>query len=235
MEKDLERFMEKIGYRFRNEDLLRQAFTHSSWANEHRDIHSGDNERLEFLGDAVLELASSDCLYNRYPSMPEGKLTRLRASLVCESTLAMSAREIGLTAYIRLGNGEERTGGRERDSIVSDAMEAVIGAVYLDGGFGEARRLVERTVLNDIEHKRLFSDSKTRLQEILQRDYPNDAIHYDEIGEDGPEHAKVFRADVRVGDTVLGTGEGQTKKAAQQQAAYRALLRIREKEPRTES
>ena len=146
----------KIGYTFHNKRMLRQAMCHSSYANEHRDTQH-DNERLEFLGDAVLEVTSSDVLYHQYQEMPEGQLTKLRASIVCEPTLALCAREIGLEKYILLGKGEEHTGGRYRNSIISDAMEALIGAIYLDGGFANAKEFVEKFILTDIEHKRLYS------------------------------------------------------------------------------
>ena len=155
-----------IGYTFRDPQMLLTAMCHSSYANEHRQKQMHDNERLEFLGDAVLEIASSDFLFHQYPQMPEGKLTKLRASIVCEPTLALCAREIHLEHHLLLGKGEEHTGGRYRDSIVSDAMEALIGAIYLDGGFANAKEFVEKFILTDIEHKKLFYDSKTILQEI---------------------------------------------------------------------
>ena len=156
---------------------------HSSYANEHRNQSLRDNERLEFLGDAVLEVISSDYLFHHYPEMPEGKLTKLRASIVCEPTLALCAAEIGLSSYLLLGKGEENTGGRMRNSIVSDAMEALIGAIYLDGGFANAKEFVERFVLTDIDHKKLFYDSKTILQEIVQRDFKDEDVRYVITGE----------------------------------------------------
>ncbi len=215
-----------IGYRFRDKALLKQAMSHSSYANEHRAQGAGDNERLEFLGDAVLEIISSDFLYRAYPDMQEGQLTKLRASLVCEPTLALSAHEFDLSSYLLLGKGEEQTGGRLRDSIVSDAMEALIGAIYLDGGMDPARTFVERFILTDIEHKKLFYDSKTVLQEIVQRDYRQDEISYEVVGEDGPDHAKVFTVELRIGDRPAGLGRGSTKKSAEQQAAYQAIQKI---------
>ncbi len=160
-----------VGYHFREEDLLRQALTHSSYANEQRINKIGHYERLEFLGDAVLELLSSEYLFETYPLMPEGRLTKLRASLVCEPSLAACAKAMGLDAYLLLGRGEEASGGRERHSILSDALEALIGAVYLDGGIEEARRFVHRRVLQDLEQRRLFQDSKTMLQEVVQKDW----------------------------------------------------------------
>ena len=183
-EKAMEMLQKKIGYRFRDLSLLRQALSHSSYANEHRQENAGDNERLEFLGDAVLELSSSEFLFLEYPQMPEGDMTKLRASLVCEPTLALCARDIGLPEYLLLGKGEEHTGGRHRDSIVSDAMEALIGAIYLDGGFASAKEFVRKFILTDIEHKKLFYDSKTILQEIVQRDYKEEEVAYVLTGEE---------------------------------------------------
>ena len=144
---------QRIGYKFENFDLLVKAMTHSSYANEHRYEKKENNERLEFLGDAVLELISSDYLFAKYPETPEGVLTKKRASMVCEPTLALCAREIPLGDYLLLGKGEDATGGRKRDSIVSDAMEALIGAIYLDGGFANAKEFIDRFILNDIENK----------------------------------------------------------------------------------
>lgn len=220
---------QKIGYRFQNPDMLRQAMCHSSYANEHKPRPLHDNERLEFLGDAVLEVVSSDFLYHEYPDMPEGKLTKLRASIVCEPTLALCAKEIHLEQYLLLGKGEEHTGGRFRNSIISDAMEALIGAIYLDGGFANAKEFVQRFILTDIEHKKLFYDSKTILQEIVQRDYKEEEIKYVITGEEGPDHAKRFIVEVRIGSQAAGTGKGSTKKAAEQEAAYRAIIGLKGK------
>ena len=163
--KELRELEKKTGYTFQDFSLFRQALTHSSYANEHKQEHFRDNERLEFLGDAVLEIISSEFLFFQYPGMPEGDLTKFRASIVCEPTLALCTKELELGKYLLLGKGEERTGGRFRDSIVSDAMEALIGAIYLDGGFASAKEFVHRFILTDIEHKKLFYDSKTILQE----------------------------------------------------------------------
>ena len=178
----LKELQERIGYRFQREELLHQALSHSSYVNEHRQEAGGDNERLEFLGDAVLELSSSEFLYLEYPEMPEGDMTKLRASLVCEPTLAMCAREMNLPDYLLLGKGEEHTGGRFRDSIVSDALEALLGAIYLDGGFASAKEFVKKWILTDIEHKKLFYDSKTILQEMAQRDYRDQEVSYVLVG-----------------------------------------------------
>lgn len=221
-----EQLQETIGYLFKEPMLLDQAMSHSSYVNEHKRCRHGNNERLEFLGDAVLELISSDYLYGMYPKMPEGELTKLRASLVCEPTLAMCARAIRLPDYLLLGRGEELTGGRSRDSIVSDAMEALIGAIYLDGGMEDARSFVCRFILNDIEHKKLFHDSKTILQEVVQKDFREEELSYVLVDEQGPDHAKRFHVNAMLGGRPIGDGIGSTKKAAEQEAAYRALLNL---------
>lgn len=215
-----------IGYTFAQPELLRQAVTHSSYTNEHRSPRTCCNERLEFLGDAVLELSSSECLYERYPEQPEGELTKLRASIVCEPTLAQCARAIRLGDYLQLGKGEDATGGRLRDSILSDAFESVIGAIYLDGGFTSAKEFVLRFVMNDIEHKKLFFDSKTILQEIVQGEMECEPV-YELTGEEGPNHNKKFTVQVLIREQVYGTGSGRTKKAAEQEAAYAALLKLK--------
>ena len=217
---------QRIGYKFENFDLLVKAMTHSSYANEHRYEKKENNERLEFLGDAVLELISSDYLFAKYPETPEGVLTKKRASMVCEPTLALCAREIPLGDYLLLGKGEDATGGRKRDSIVSDAMEALIGAIYLDGGFANAKEFIHRFILTDLENKKLFYDSKTILQEIVQADM-EEGISYHLIKEEGPDHNKSFTVEVKIGETVYGTGSGRTKKAAEQEAAYKAILKLK--------
>lgn len=224
--KKLRELEEKTGYRFKNFEWLCMAMRHSSYVNEHHMGRLDCNERLEFLGDAVLELVSSEFLYRNYPELPEGELTKLRASLVCEPTLAMDARALDLGEYLLLGKGEEATGGRRRDSIVSDAMEATIGAVFMDGGFEEARNFVCRFVLNDVQNKQMFQDSKTILQEMVQKEFEGE-VSYRILEEAGPDHDKSFRAQVAVGDRPLGEGTGRTKKAAEQQAAYNALCRLR--------
>ena len=216
-----------IGVSFHNKELLRQALSHSSYANEHRAQDAQNNERLEFLGDAVLELISSKFLYLAYPQQPEGDLTKLRASIVCEPTLALCAREFHLPDYLLLGKGEERTGGRRRNSIVSDALEALIGAIFLDSGFEQAEQFIQRFVLNDIEHKKLFYDSKTILQEVVQREYPDQELVYRLIKEEGPDHDKHFETAVLIGSKTLGTGRGSTKKGAEMEAAYKALIQLK--------
>ncbi len=225
----MEQLEERIGYKFGNQMLLKQAVTHSSFANEQR-INRGENyERLEFLGDAVLELVSSDFLFREHAAMPEGRLTQLRASLVCEPALAFCARDLDLEKFILLGRGEEVTGGRARDSIVSDVMEAVIGAVYLDGGMESAKAFIYRFILSDLEDRQLFYDSKSKLQEKVQGRLKKE-LHYVLEEEAGPEHDKTFYVSVYVEEEKLGTGTGRTKKAAEQQAAYRALLLLRDRE-----
>lgn len=219
--KKQEEFEKIIGYTFQNETLLRQALTHSSYANE-RHRKSEDNERLEFLGDAVLELVSSEFLFLNYPKLSEGDLTKLRASLVCEPTLAACTAQMQLGDFVRLGRGEEQTGGRRRKSILSDALEAVIGAIYLDGGFTNAKEFIQRFVLDDLEHKQLFFDSKTILQERIQA-HCEEALHYELIHEEGPDHQKIFIVQAMLGDKIIGKGQGRTKKAAEQEAAYHAL------------
>lgn len=225
-EYSLQNLEERIGYRFQNKALLKQALTHSSYTNEQRINRAKNYERLEFLGDAVLELVTSDFLFRGSPDIPEGELTKLRASMVCEPSLAFCARDLELGQFILLGRGEEATGGRERDSIISDVMEAVIGAVYLDGGMEPARTFIDRFILSDLEDKRLFYDSKSSLQELVQGKLKKD-VSYELLEESGPEHNKTFRVSVHMGGECLGTGEGKTKKAAEQQAAYRALLHLR--------
>jgi ribonuclease-3 len=186
-----------------------------------------DNERMEFLGDAVLELSSSDYIYKNHSEMAEGKMTRLRASIVCEPTLALCARAIKLDTFIRLGKGEELTGGRSRDSIVSDACEAVIGAIYLDGGFANAKEFVNKFILNDLDNKKLFFDSKTILQEVIQG--LGKEVDYEFIGEEGPEHNKQFVVAAVVDGLFNIKGTGHTKKSASQNAAYAALIELKNK------
>lgn len=219
-------FQHRIGYEFKDESLLLKALTHSSYANEKHMKKFSDNERLEFLGDAVLELVSSEFLYLNYREMSEGDLTKLRASLVCEPTLAFCTKDLELSRYLRLGKGEEATGGRNRKSILSDALEAVIGALYLDGGMEAAKGFILSYILTDIEHKQLFHDSKTILQEVVQADYKQE-LHYELIAEEGPDHARQFTVEVRMGGQALGQGCGNTKKAAEQEAAYHALIYLK--------
>ena len=223
---DLNEFQSKIGYTFKNRHLLEQALTHSSYANEkHMKKHS-DNERLEFLGDAVLEIVSSEFLFINYPQKPEGELTKLRASIVCEPTLALCTKPLDLGKYLRLGRGEDRTGGRKRKSILSDALEAVIGAIYLDGGFTNAKEFVLRFIMTDIENKQLFYDSKTILQEIVQGRQDGE-LTYEILKEEGPDHNKSSEVRALVGPKEVGRGKGRTKKAAEQLAAYNGILKLK--------
>ena len=224
---DLNEFQSKIGYTFKNQHLLEQALTHSSYANEkHMKKHS-DNERLEFLGDAVLEIVSSEFLFINYPQKPEGELTKLRASIVCEPTLALCTKPLDLGKYLRLGRGEDHTGGRKRKSILSDALEAVIGAIYLDGGFTNAKEFVLRFIMTDIENKQLFYDSKTILQEMVQSQ-GEEPLVYELLGEKGPDHNKTFEVRALIGTEEIGRGTGRTKKAAEAMAAYKGILKLKE-------
>ena len=224
MEEELQK---RIGYTFGDIRRLRLALTHSSYANEHKLYQIHHNERLEFLGDAVLEIVSSDYLYRNYPDMSEGEMSKKRASLVCEPSLADSAREISLGRYLMLGKGEQMTGGADRDSILSDAFEALIGAIYLDSGIEEAAGFIRTFVLSDFEHKVLRQDSKTALQEMLQKDH-KEPISYVLTDTQGPEHNRTFVMQVMLGDEVIGRGSGRTKQAAGQDAAYHAILKLQQ-------
>ena len=219
-------FEKVIGYTFADKKKLKLALTHSSFSNERRFEKLNNNERLEFLGDAVLELVTSEYLFINHADMQEGELTRLRASLVCEPTLAFCAKEIHLGKYIFLGKGEAATGGRERASILSDALEAVIGAIFLDGGFTNAKEFINHFVLSDIDNKKLFFDSKTILQELIQSKSMEPLI-YQLMSEEGPDHNKTFTVAAVVDDETLSLGVGRTKKAAEQEAAYQAILKIK--------
>lgn len=224
--KKLEGLEEIIGYIFKDKELLKLAMTHSSYANEHNNSKLENNERLEFLGDAVLELTVSSFLYNEYKNVNEGELTKTRASMVCEPTLFLCAQVINLSDFILLGKGEESTGGRKRPSIVSDAMEALIGAIYLDSGIESARSFITKFILNDIEDKKLFYDSKTILQEFTQGKHLGD-ISYELISEEGPDHNKIFNVALKIDDKIVEKGTGKTKKAAEQEAAYKTILKLR--------
>lgn len=214
---------ERIEYHFKNVSLLKQAVTHSSYANEQKIRKLANYERIEFLGDAVLELISSEFFYRQYPDMPEGKLTKMRASAVCEQALSITARQLEIGSFLLLGRGEEATGGRDRDSIIADAVEAVIGAIYLDGGFQAAKTFIHKFVLNDLEHKKLFYDAKSVLQEEVQNRKLG-VLSYELVGEEGPEHDKAFHVAALLNGEQIGTGVGHNKKAAEQQAAYEAII-----------
>ena len=225
---DLNECMDKLGYRFREDGLLRRALTHSSLAVEQHRMGE-DNERLEYLGDAVLEHLVSRHLYDTHPEMREGALTRLRSSLVCEEALAAAARRLGLGEYLLLSRGEEQCGGRKKDSILSDAFEAVLAAIYLDGGLAEAQKLVQDYVLcAEGQEKRSSSkDSKTAFQELVHADHKGRAIRYELVSESGPDHKKLFTMRVLVDEVEWGTGSGPSKQAAGQAAAQMAMERYR--------
>lgn len=214
----------RLDYKFNNIKLLKNALVHSSYANEVRgDVFS--NERLEFLGDSVLSIIVAEHIFNKYPKMPEGELTKLRASLVCEKSLCVFARELGIGECLLLGKGEDKNGGRERDSILADAFEAVLAAIYLDGGINAAKKHIFNTVLRDLEHHNdddSFKDYKTVLQEIIQRN-PEESVSYILIDENGPDHDKIFTVEVHLNSNVIGTGTGKSKKQAEQMAACQAL------------
>lgn len=220
---------ERLGYSFRNRALLETALTHSSYANENRASGIVCNERLEFLGDSVLGVTVADFLYRHFPDMPEGRMTRLRAELVCEQSLHRVALELHLGDYLRLGKGEEHNGGRGRASILSDAVEAVIAAMYLDAGMETAAGFIHRCLLDDVRaiETPTFTDYKTSLQELVQR-HSGQVLSYELVGEEGPDHAKTFRVQVCLNGEPLGRGTGRTKKEAEQTAAANALEALRE-------
>ena len=218
---DLQKLEEKIGYSFTDRELLIRALTHTSYANEHGHSYLLCNERLEFLGDAVLELCSSEFLMERYPDWHEGQLSKRRASMVCEPSLAKCAATLSLPSFLNIGKGEEKCGGRNKDSIVSDALEAVIGAIYLDGGFENAKAFVNRHIMEQLKDCDVFKDAKTRLQEILQAE--NRKPEYVVVDESGPDHDKTFVVEVLCNGVRLGTGTGSTKKGASQAAATDAI------------
>ena len=218
-----------IRYQFKDKHLLEQAITHSSYANEKKINHKDHYERLEFLGDAVLELVSSEILFRTHTTVSEGELTKLRSTMVCEQALVARAEEAGLKEFILLGKGEEATGGRERPSIISDVMEAVIGAVYLDGGLAEAYNLIERLVIPHPDEPQIIYDGKTALQEYIQKGSQNE-YYYEMVGESGPEHDKVFEVQVILNGVPIGRGKGKTKKGAEQNAACAALQNLKKGE-----
>lgn len=218
----MEAFEKKLNYTFKNKELLETALTHSSYANEQRG-GAVCNERLEFLGDSVLSIIVSDYLYNNF-SLPEGRLTKLRASLVCEKTLCRFSRSLQVGQFLKLGRGERATGGADRDSLLADAFEAILAAIYLDGGMEPAKKHVMRFVLEELRHveHENFKDYKTELQEVIQRN-PEENLHYVLTGQSGPDHNKQFTVEVRLNSNVIGVGTGHSKKAAEQAAACKAL------------
>lgn len=220
----MEKLKNKIGHRFKNAKLLKTALTHSSFANESRSSGLPSNERLEFLGDSVLGMIVASHLYENYPDLPEGKMTRIRSELVCETSLVHVAAELDLGKYIILGRGEEQSGGRQRTSILADAVEAIIAALYLDGGMEASRHFVDKFILSGLGNSDLepSSDYKTLLQELVQQK-SGQYLSYVLLDESGPDHMKVFKTEVRLNDDPIGEGIGRTKKEAEQSAAKHAL------------
>ena len=215
-----------IGYRFRNISLLQNALTHSSYANERWHNSLLSNERLEFLGDSVLGMLVAEYLYRNFPDRPEGELTRMRADMVCEQTLAAVANRIGLGEHLLLGHGEEQGGGRSRNSILADAMESVIAACFLDGGMEAALGIVQKFILVEVPVKKLHNtDYKTGLQELVQRK-KNQTLSYALVDQSGPDHNKQFVVEVSLNGTVVGKGTGSSKKRAEQEAARAAIERL---------
>ena len=220
----------KLNYTFRDPALLGEALSHSSYANEHRAAHLNSNERLEFLGDSVLGFVTAEFLFVQHPDLPEGDLTRIRAALVCEQSLYEVARKLGLGQYLKLGRGEEAGGGRERPSIVADAVEAVLAAVYLDGGIGSARKIVQKYILSrEVAGLTKPHDYKTALQELVQRE-SGQVLQYRLTGEEGPDHDKRFFMEVTLNGTPIGSGTGRSKKEAEQMAAHAAIQDLEKQE-----
>lgn len=216
----------KLGYQFQNPKLLDHALTHSSYANEHHLGSISSNERLEFLGDSVLGMIVADHLYRAFPDLPEGDLTRIRANLVCEGSLVLVAKEWDLGRYLKLGKGENACGGRSRPSILADAVEAVLAAVFLDGGLEHDRDIIQRFLLDRMEQvNRASRDHKTYLQELVQR-RSGQVLHYELIGESGPDHNKTFQMQVLLNGQPVGQGTGHSKKEAEQAAANAAIERL---------
>ena len=212
-----------IGYEFKDKDLLRIALTHSSYANENKMPYN--NERLEFLGDSVLGFVTAEYLFSQFKSRPEGELTKLRAAVVCEKSLFKFAEKISLGEHIFMGKGEEHSGGRNRPSIVSDAFEAVIAAMYIDGGMDAVRPYILEFIKDAVKREANFKDNKSLLQEEIQKNKGNTLV-YEEIGESGPDHEKVFTFVVKLNGNIIGKGEGKSKKEAEQAAAGDALLKL---------
>ncbi|NEW05513.1 ribonuclease III [Paenibacillus sp. SYP-B3998] len=227
MNRDIKELQQRIGISFRKSELLKQAFTHSSYVNEHRIAGHKDNERLEFLGDAVLELTVSEFLYDTYPSRTEGELTKLRASIVCEPSLVTFAEDLDFGAFVLLGKGEELTGGRSRPALLADVFESFIGALYLDQGLDSVKVFLKRHVFTKIssEGKLLVIDYKTQLQEHTQH-HNMGSLEYRIVNERGPAHEREFVAEVYMEASLLGTGVGRSKKEAEQQAAAQALSKL---------
>ena len=223
----MEALEEKLGYRFTNRALLENALTHSSYANENKAKGLQSNERLEFLGDSVLGMVVADYLFRTHPDLPEGDLTRTRAALVCEGSLVEVAQCLERGAYLKLGKGEEAGGGRERPSIIADAVEAVLAAVYLDGGIGSARKIIQKYILSrEVAGLTKPRDYKTALQELVQRE-SGQVLGYQLIGAEGPDHAKIFSVEVDLNGAPIGQGRGRSKKEAEQNAARAAIEKLK--------
>ena len=220
--KKLEKLQQSVGYKFKDERLLQRALTHTSYANECNEGHNKSNERLEFLGDSVLGIITAEHFYLNFKDLPEGELTKLRAATVCENSLSSFARQLCLGEYLLLGKGEMCTGGSDRPSILADAFEALIAAIYLDGGIEEAKKFVLKYVDKAVEEHRGFKDYKTVLQEVIQKN-PGEVIEYVLVKESGPDHNKRFEVEVHLNSNVIGKGVGTSKKKAEQLAAKEAL------------
>lgn len=222
----MESLEKKLQYTFKNREFLSEALNHSSYANEHRNAGVSSNERLEFLGDSVLGFVTAEFLFKTYGKLPEGDLTRMRAALVCEQSLFEVAKLLGLGQYLRLGKGEEAGGGRERQSILADAVEAVFAAVYLDGGMENVRTLIYRVLLSKAPAAEERRDYKTTLQEVVQRK-SGQVLTYHMVDESGPDHNKTFVFSVHLNGQPIGQGSGHSKKEAEQSAAKNALEKLK--------
>lgn len=228
----IKQFEKNISYSFKHLAFLKEALTHSSFSNERKENAVHNNERLEFLGDAVLSIVISDHLFKNHVDLPEGELTKIRSKIVCEATLGECARKIDLGHFMYFGKGEEMTGGRNRTSILADAFEALIASIYLDGGIEAARRFIMHFMKDQIENAiigKVFLDYKTHLQEIVQIRKDN-RIKYEIIGEEGPDHCKLFYTQVKLNDIVIGYGKGRSKKEAEQEAAKMAIEKVESSE-----
>ena len=225
---NLDDLQDRIGYRFSNQDLLLEALTHKSFSNEHPDVTLEYNERLEYLGDAVLDLIISQRTFHDYPELPEGELTRIRAELVRERNLAEVSRRIGLGSCLKLGKGERRSGGENKDSLLANAVEALFGALFLDGGYPVAQEVIENLFGEEIRlaaNKEFAVDHKTRLQEFCQKVHRQAPV-YSLVGEEGPDHQRHYRVEVRLKGETISAGEGRSKKLAEQDAARGALMAL---------
>lgn len=228
MENRLEMLQQLMDYKFKERSYLVRALTHSSFSNENKKEKLKNNERLEFLGDSVLGLIISEYLFSHYANLEEGQLTKIRAKIVCEASLGSASKALRLGEFMMFGRGEELTGGRERTSILSDAFEALIAAIFLDGGMEQARAFVLRrldAVIKDAVEGKLFVDYKTRLQEVIQIQKGN-RIKYEIVREEGPDHSKIFYTEVRLNDVTIGVGSGHSKKESEQEAAKHGLKRL---------